>query len=67
MKTFSSVANGTDTEGSAILKWTWSQKEKDCLFGYCLATFKNNGRIIKYIFNEQGFETLNRVVFNKDN
>lgn len=43
------------------------KKEKDCLFGYCLTTFKNNGRIIEYIFSEHGFEKLDSVVFNNDN
>ncbi|SDH42801.1 hypothetical protein [Desulfosporosinus hippei] len=44
----------------------WFEKDAGCLFGYCSATYKENGTIIEYIFNEQGFEELDRVVLGTD-
>ena len=41
------------------------QKEANCLIGHCRVSFKDEGKVIDYLFTENGYELLSDVVNSK--
>lgn len=42
----------------------WFKKDIDRLFGYCRVLFTTENLVKEYIFTDQGFEPMDRVVFD---